>query len=151
MKKLLLLAAIAVTMFACVDKPETETDINYLKGNIFGSNNSGRTPYKLYFVDNNTVYMYYCSAEHYYIDSITYTEDSVLYLTYSIYQTIRDSIQSFYIGLSNNEQLISDTVGRGNLYLSDTKDSYEIIIKDELHLYRDWRREWSSYNIYSKQ
>jgi hypothetical protein len=139
MKKLLLLAAIAATVFACGDKLETEaeTDINHLKGNTFSGNISGFIPYKLYFVDNNTVDMYYRSAEHYYIDSVTYTEDSVVHLTYSIYETIRDSVQSFYIGFSGNEQLIYDTVGHGNLYLSDTR----YLKKDELFLYR-----WGSYS-----
>jgi hypothetical protein len=151
MKKLLLLTAIATTIFACGDKPEAEADINYLKGNVFGGIYSGTISYKLYFVDDNTVYMHYRPDRHY-TDSITRPDDSVINLTYSIYETIKDSVQSFYIGLSNSEQLISDTVWRGNLYLSDTKRFSELIEKGRLDLYyRVVSDYYVGYGIYNKQ
>jgi hypothetical protein len=139
MKKLLLLTAIAVTVFACGDKPEVETDINYLKRNVFSrSIYYGPEPYKLYFIDDNTVNMYYRPIP-YYNDSVTYPDDSVIHLTYIIYETTRDTLQSFYIGFSDNEQLIFDTVWDGRLYLSGKR-------KDELRLYGKWE-----IYIYDKQ
>jgi hypothetical protein len=129
MKKLLLLTVIAATMFACNDKPQ-QKEINHLKGRAFRrpfTFNYEHIAYKLHFIDDIDVNLYFKMQP--------LGDDSIVNAKYCIYktnETIKDTVQFFYIGFSNNEKTIYDTVGYGELFLYSEKslDRDRILFND---------------------